>query len=100
MHASSGRVTSKVLYLHLFPSSSDILLAKKILRNFIPLSRLVLVWRILHNKMPTDNFYFMFGFSYPSACSFCLFVAEDVDHLFLHYAYVCGISDCVHLGFS
>lgn len=91
MSTASEMVTCRDLYLNLLPSWCDVPWAKKIWKKIIPLSRLVLVWRLLHNELMLDNLHFMFGFSYHSVYSFCLSAAEHIDHLFLINVYARGI---------
>ncbi|XP_058749874.1 uncharacterized protein LOC131622872 [Vicia villosa] len=53
-----------------------------------PPSHSMLVWRLMHNKVPTDDNLQLRGFSFPSVCSLCLSSTESSKHLFFDCSYV------------
>ncbi|XP_058761813.1 uncharacterized protein LOC131635226 [Vicia villosa] len=48
----------------------------------IPASSSLLFWRLLHNKVPTDDNMAIWGFHLPSVCNLCGAKGENVEHLF------------------
>ncbi|XP_058742694.1 uncharacterized protein LOC131615239 [Vicia villosa] len=80
----------------------------------VPPSHSLLVWRVMHNRLPTDENMSIRGFSYTSMCSLCKENVETTDHIFfnckfslelwhwlidkLNYAgSICSITDCLNL---
>lgn len=58
--------------------------SKIIWNSAIPPSKSFHVWRIIHNKMPTDENLQLRGLSFPSMCSLCNKQPETSKHLFLN----------------
>ncbi|XP_019450595.1 PREDICTED: uncharacterized protein LOC109352869 [Lupinus angustifolius] len=56
---------------------------KLIWANFIPPSQYFLVWRLFHNKVPSDDNLQQKGCSLASMCSLCRSSIESFEHLFL-----------------
>jgi len=86
-HNSIGILTLKEAYnfkKHHFPKVSW---AKIIWSIDIPPSKSLLVWRLMLNKLPTDDNLQTRGCSLPSICSLCLKNAETSTHLFLECPY-------------
>ncbi|XP_058776262.1 uncharacterized protein LOC131650572 [Vicia villosa] len=47
----------------------------------------MIVWRLLHNRLPTDDNLAVCGLQSPSICSLCLEDAESSKHLFFNYSF-------------
>lgn len=56
---------------------------KLIWNSSIPPSRSFLLWRFLHNKVPTDDNLYLRGCINVSMCSLCNSASETSQHLFL-----------------
>lgn len=51
-------------------------------------SRSLLVWRLLHNRLPTDENMALGGFSLPSICELCKKKAETSNHSVFECSFV------------
>ncbi|XP_058746190.1 uncharacterized protein LOC131619065 [Vicia villosa] len=51
----------------------------------------MLVWRLIHNRIPTDENLQLCGIQFPSTCSLCQAVTETSTHLFFEYPYASKI---------
>jgi ribonuclease HI len=60
---------------------------KSIWSSDIPPSKSLLAWRLMHDKLPTDENLSLRGCSFPSMCSLCLSCFETSYHLFLQCPY-------------
>ncbi|MCH92420.1 ribonuclease H protein [Trifolium medium] len=69
MHTDSGELTLKDAYLHFAPIGPNISWAKSIWNAAIPPSKSFMVWRLFHNRLPTDENLASRGFQLPSC--FC-----------------------------
>jgi hypothetical protein len=84
MHATSGDLSLKKAYQHFTPSGNIVSWAKLLWNLAIPPSESFMVWRLLHNKLATDENLAIRGFHLPSMCSLCNKEPETSIHLFLH----------------
>lgn len=57
----------------------------------VPLSHSMLIWRVSHNKMPTDENMNVRGFNGPSMCSLCRDNSETTSLIFFQCKYVINI---------
>ncbi|KAI5393298.1 hypothetical protein KIW84_060425 [Lathyrus oleraceus] len=53
----------------------------------VPSSKSFMVWRLLHNKLPTNNQWKIKSFSLPSRCDLCGLAEEKESHLFFNCSY-------------
>ncbi|XP_058776812.1 uncharacterized protein LOC131651161 [Vicia villosa] len=53
-----------------------------------PPAHSMIVWRFIHNKLPTDENLRIKGFSFPSLCSLCNTCSESSPHLFFECSFV------------
>lgn len=86
-HVGNGILTLKEAYnfkKHCFPKVSW---AKFIWSKDIPPSKSLLAWRLMLNKLPTDDNLQSRGCLLPSICSLCYKNAETCNHLFLECSY-------------
>lgn len=58
-------------------------IAKKIWRTCIPPSKSFVLWRLMHNKLPTDDNLYARGCILVSMCSLCGMACKTTEHLFL-----------------
>lgn len=54
-------------------------------------SESMLIWRIAHDKMPTNEHMTVGGFRFPSMCSLCRDNIETTSHILFHCKYVINI---------
>ncbi|KAL8480976.1 hypothetical protein ACS0TY_027491 [Phlomoides rotata] len=67
---------------------------------FIPTKRSMVIWRLIHGKLPTWDYIRYRGFSGPSKCVFCYSAKEDLDHLFNHCPWTQSIISKVSSVFN
>lgn len=65
--------------------------AKNIWNNAIPPSKSTMIWRTLHNKLPTDDNLSLRGCNISSMCSLCDKAQETIAHLFLECSFATSI---------
>ena len=65
--------------------------AKNIWNNGIPPSKSTMIWRTLHNKLPTDDNLSLRGCYIPSKCNLCDKAQETTTHLFLECSFATSI---------
>lgn len=82
--SNSGVLSFKDAYLHIMPSQTNSIWGKLIWNSTIPPSKYFIAWRLLHNRMPTDDNLQCRGCTLVSICSLCYSAVETADHLFLH----------------
>lgn len=80
--ATDGVLTSKLAYSHLTGAGRPLQWCSLIWFKFVPPSRSFIMWRIAHNKLPTDENLRKRGCYIVSVCCFCKAYAESTDHLF------------------
>jgi hypothetical protein len=83
-HSPSGSLSLKDAYNFVRPPDHLYSWAKLIWNTSIPPSKSLLLWRLFHNKLPTDENLTLRGCNLPSICSLCLNQAESSHHLFLN----------------
>jgi hypothetical protein len=81
--SQDGLLNAKKAYFHLFPSTATVAWAVWIWHSFIPPSSSFVVWRALHDRLPTDENLIKRGCTVVSVCSLCLAGLETTSHLFL-----------------
>ena len=77
-----GEVTSRTAFDALRDHVPKVLWGKWIWAPYIPPRRSLLVWRTVHNALPTFDNIRLRGIPLASACPFCLRSSENIDHLF------------------
>jgi hypothetical protein len=70
-HTDDGDLKLKDAYLFKSQQVQDLSWAKAIWNKDIPPSKAMLAWRIMHNKVPTDENLKSRGCSIPSMCNLC-----------------------------
>jgi len=90
-HTSSGMLTLKDAYEYKRHHPPKTLWAKSIWSKDIPPEKSLLAWRIMHDKVPTDDNLMSRGCLIPSMCSLCLSNNESTFHLFFQCPYTINI---------
>jgi ribonuclease HI len=87
-HTDTGDLELKQAYCFNSPQFQEIHWAKNIWNAAIPPSKSLLVWRLMHGKVPTDENLMLRGCEIPSMCNLCNSHVESSFHLFFecHYA--------------
>lgn len=77
----------KFAYNFIVPSGQKIVWAKSLRNKVIPPSKSILLWKLLHSKMATDEVVLNWGVTFASQCSMCLAYNETMIHLFCSCSY-------------
>jgi ribonuclease HI len=86
-HSDSGALELKHAYSFKVQQFQDLQWAKLIWIPDIPPSKALLVWRLMHQKVPTDENLMIRGCSIPSMCNLCSCHSESSFHLFFECAF-------------
>ena len=79
-----GNLTFKDAYFfHASQHSQNLSWDKSIWHIVIPPSKSLLIWRLLHDKLPTDDNLIKRGCQIPTICNLCGLAQETSIHLFL-----------------
>jgi ribonuclease HI len=81
-HTDTGDLELKQAYVFKTLQSLDLPWAKHIWQADIPPSKSLMVWRLMHGKMPTDENLMARGCAIPSICNLCNNHVETSFHLF------------------
>lgn len=87
-NSPSGELMFKDAYFCGLQNSQTLGWTKIIWRPFIPPSRSLVTWRIMHNVIATYDNLVKRGFPIVSCCSLCGGAYETADHLFLRCPYI------------
>jgi hypothetical protein len=81
-HTDDGELTLKQAYDFKLPPVQELHWAKLIWNSDIPPSKSMLAWRLMHEKLPTDENLLTRGCAIPSMCNFCCSHVETSFHIF------------------
>jgi hypothetical protein len=81
-HATDGELSNKLAYTYLTGTGQRVPWAKLLWNTYTPPSRAFITWRLLHNKLPTDENLRKRGCSIVSVCCFCMQNNETSHHIF------------------
>jgi hypothetical protein len=81
-NSNNGDLSFKETFEFKYGIGQNITWAKTIWSPDIPPSKSLLVWRLMHNKVPTDDNLMTRGIHSPSMCSSCNSQVESSFHLF------------------
>lgn len=100
-----GDLSFKDSYLfHCSPPAQSVNWGKFIWNASIPPSKSLLMWRILHDKMPTDDHLIERGCQITSICNLCGVAAETSAHLFLECTFAieiwCWLQSIINVNVS
>jgi ribonuclease HI len=82
LHSDSGNLQLKEAYCFKHSQFQDFHWAKVIWSIDFPPSKSLFVWRLMHDKLPTDENLLSRGCYLPSMCNFCCLKAETTFHIF------------------
>jgi hypothetical protein len=88
INSSSGELTFKDAYFCGLPALQTPGWTKLIWRLFIPPSRSLVTWKIMHNVIATDDNLIKCGYPIVSCCSLCGRDYETAEHLFLRCPFI------------
>jgi mannosylglycoprotein endo-beta-mannosidase len=86
-HSDSGDLELKQAYSFKRQQYQDLYWAKLIWIHAIPPSKSLLVWRLMHQKVPTDENLMSRGCAIPSICNLCSCHSESSFHIFFECAF-------------
>jgi hypothetical protein len=81
-HTDSGNLDLKEAYNFKMPQYQELSWTKIVWSSDIPPSKSLMVWRLMHDKMPTDENLMIRGCTIPSMCSLCNKQVETTFHIF------------------
>jgi mannosylglycoprotein endo-beta-mannosidase len=81
-HIDAGDLEFKQAYDFKLAQVQELHWAKLIWNVDIPPSKFFLVWRLMHDKLPTDENMMTRGCAIPSMCNFCMQQVETSFHIF------------------
>jgi len=82
-HSHDGNLSFKEAYQHHCHIGQNMSWANSIWNIAIPPSKSFMVWRSLHNKLPTDENLILRGCQFPSMCSLCSVNIETTTHFLM-----------------
>jgi len=80
--ATDGHLTNKLAYSCFAGQHQSVPWASWLWNSHIPPTRAFITWRLIHNKIPTDENLRKRGCHIVSICCFCLQNAESSNHIF------------------
>jgi len=87
LNSSKGDLNFNDAYLHKAPPSQNVHWAKIIWSQDVPPSKSLTIWRLMHNKLLTDENLSIRGCYTPSMCNCCSASIETSSHLFFECPY-------------
>ncbi|XP_058766974.1 uncharacterized protein LOC131640606 [Vicia villosa] len=113
-NSTSGLLTIKDAYKEVIKPRPSVLWTAFPWDKDSPPSHSMIVWRVIHKKMTTDENIQLRGFSIPSICNLCRNNSETNEHLFFNCCFVkniwnwlkgmlnlnfniCGMEDCIRI---
>jgi ribonuclease HI len=85
--SDSGTLSLKQAYLFKDHPLPQLHWAKLLWSKDIPPSKSLVAWRLMHNKLPTDENLILRGCNMPSVCNLCFKEGETSFHLFFQCPY-------------
>ena len=85
--SSTGNLSLKEAFLFKYSVGQNISWAKDVWSPDIPPSKSLMTWRLMHNKLPTDDNMALRGCNLPSMCSSCHAFGETAFHLFFECSF-------------
>jgi ribonuclease HI len=89
--SDSGNLSLKQAYLFKDHPLPQLHWAKVLWCKDIPPSKSLVAWRLMHNKLPTDENLCLRGCNLPSVCNLCFKKGESSFHLFFQCPYAISI---------
>ena len=85
--STSGNLSFKDAYSFIDVPSQSIMWAKSIGSPNVPLSKSLLAWRLMNDKIPVDDKLKERGCALPSVCNLCMAAEESSFHLFFECSF-------------
>jgi len=85
--SSTSDLSLKEAFLFKYGACQNIFWAKGLWSPDIPPSKSLTTWRLMHNKLPTDDNLVLRGCNLPSTCSSCHAYAKTTFHLFFECSF-------------
>jgi hypothetical protein len=102
IHIDLGDLHHKDAYCFKLQQFQDLQWAKLIWSPDIPPSKSLLVWRLMHDKVPTDEHLLRKGCYMPLICSLCFKQVESSFHLFFDCEFAIALwswlANCLNLN--
>jgi ribonuclease HI len=99
-NSRDGRVSCKAAYSQFLRDIPQVVWWRDVWSRFIPPSRSALTWRLMLNRLPTEDRLCKSGLQLASRCSICGVSSESVDHLFLHCPLAVALWEAVFSAFQ
>lgn len=103
-HVNSGELCLREAYNFKHQQSQELHWAKIIWSVDVPPSKSMFIWRLMHNKVPSDENLKQRGCSFPSICNLCNKHEESSFHLFFNCDYSIRIwswlASCLNLSLN
>ncbi|MCH80179.1 ribonuclease H protein [Trifolium medium] len=90
-HSDHGDLQQKEAYLFKVQQYQILDWAKLIWMKDIPPSKALLVWRLMHDKIPTDENLMLRGCHISSVCNLCCKHVENSYHIFFECEFACKL---------
>jgi hypothetical protein len=89
--SNCGIVSLKDAYQFIAPPDQNLPWTKNVWCKDIPPSKSLFIWRLFHDKVPTDDNLLSSGCSLASVCSLCFNHIETTSHLFFECTYAAKV---------
>ena len=99
-NSRDGRVSCKAAYSQFLCDIPQVVWWRDVWSRFIPPSRSALTWRLMLNRLPTEDRLCRSGFQLASRCSICGVSSESADHLFLHCPLAIALWEAIFSTFQ
>ncbi|KAK2647132.1 hypothetical protein Ddye_022327, partial [Dipteronia dyeriana] len=99
-HSRDGQVSCKSVYSCMILDSPQVPWWRDVWCRFIPPSRSALTWRLLLNRLPTEDRLCKAGFHLASRCSVCGVSSESSDHLFIRCPLAIAFWEAIFSAFQ
>lgn len=103
-NSNSGELTLRDAYSMLFPPAPQTAWGKQLWCPVVPPTRSLLLWRIIHKSLPTDETLWNRGCCVVSSCSLCNNSYETTEHLFFQCLFALQmwswLSSCLSASFT
>jgi len=94
-NTTHGLLTLKEAYMFNTPGGQNAHWSKLVWNQDIPPTKSLLTWRLMHQRIPTDNNLMLRGCSLASICSNCSQTAETSFHLFFECEFAKYLWNCL-----
>jgi hypothetical protein len=99
-HSKDGYLSAKDAYLYLNKPGLVLPWDELIWQHYVPPSHSFVAWRLILNKMPTDENLRVRGCTIVSACPLCLQDNDSFNHLFLQCSFALALWNWLNVTFN